>query len=212
MEFTKCFSHIQIDVLREIGNIGAGNAATSMSKLINKKIDMQVPSVKIVAFDEVMDMIGGPEELIVAIFIRIQGQAPGTVYFILTKEEAEFLVREITTDSAFTLMGDVEPDPLAISALHEAGNILAGSYLSALSDFTKLQMKPSVPSLSIDMAGAILTVGLLELSQVADYAIIIDTKINEQSVVNGVHGHFLFLSDPATLGKLFASLGIDDNV
>lgn len=211
MDFTNQFSHIQLDVLREIGNIGAGNAATSMAKLINKKIDMQVPSVKIVAFDEVMELIGGPEELIAAVFIRIQGQAPGTVYFILTKKEAEYLVREITSDKEFSLVGDKGPSELAISALQEVGNILAGSYLSALADFTNINMQPSVPSLSIDMAGAILAVGLVELSQVSDYAIIIDTKINEQSSVAGIHGHFLLLPDPASFKKLFTSLGITDH-
>ncbi|MEN1966852.1 chemotaxis protein CheC [Lentibacillus sp. N15] len=211
MKFINQMSNMQMDVLREIGNIGAGNAATSMATLLNKKIDMQVPLVKIVEFDEVMDLIGGPEELIVAIYIRIQGEAPGTVYFILSKDEAEFLVREITADNAFSLTSNQAPNELAISALHEAGNILAGSYLSALSDFTNINMQPSVPSLSVDMAGAILTVGLLELSQVTDYAIIIDTTIKEQASMNGIHGHFLLLPDPDSFAKIFTSLGIDDD-
>ncbi|WP_106497604.1 chemotaxis protein CheC [Lentibacillus sp. Marseille-P4043] len=211
MEFNNRLSYVQLDVLREIGNIGAGNAATSMSKLLDTKVDMQVPAVEVVAFDEVMDMIGGPEELIVAIFIRIQGPAPGTVYFILTKDEAEYLVRAVTSDPEFILNDVEQPNELAISALLEVGNILAGSYLSALSDFTNINMQPSVPSLSIDMAGAILTVGLLELSQVTDYAIIIDTKINQQLAENGIRGHFLLLPDPSSFGRIFASLGIDDH-
>ncbi|WP_404452644.1 chemotaxis protein CheC [Virgibacillus necropolis] len=211
MDFNSGLSSTQLDVLQEIGNIGAGNAATSMSKLLNKKIDMHVPSVKIIAFDEVMDMIGGPENLIVAILIRIQGNAPGTVFFILTVPEAENLVRQITSDSQFRLFGDQPPSELAISALQEVGNILAGSYLSALSDFTRINMQPSVPSLSIDMAGAILTVGLLELSQVMDYAIIIDTTINEMETSNGVNGKFFLLPDPESFDQIFESLGISNH-
>lgn len=211
MNFNNGLSSAQMDVLQEVGNIGAGNAATSMSKLLNKKIDMHVPSVKIIAFGEVMDMIGGPENLIVAIMIRIQGNAPGTVFFILTVPEAENLVREITPDSQFKIFGDELPNELAISALQEVGNILAGSYLSALSDFTSINMQPSVPSLSIDMAGAILTAGLLELSQVMDYAIIVDTTITEVESANGVNGKFFLLPDPESFDQIFEALGISDH-
>ncbi|AVQ99065.1 chemotaxis protein CheC [Oceanobacillus sp. M65] len=207
-DFTN-LTNVQKDVLREIGNIGAGNAATSMAKLLNKKIDMQVPSVKVVSFDEVMELIGGPDELIAAVFFRIKGEAPGTVYFILSIEEAEFLINEIVPGNEGNLLGE-SANEFAISALQEAGNILTGSYLSALSDFTSINMQPSVPYLSVDMAGAILTVGLLELSQVSDYAIIIDTKINEQEEQKGVQGNFLLIPDPASLTKLFHALGITE--
>lgn len=211
MEDISRLSTVQMDVLREIGNIGAGNAATSMPKLINKKIDMAVPSVNVVAFDEVMEMIGGPETPIVGIMIHISGEAPGKVYFILSIEEAESLVKSITNEHDFTLLNDKEPNDLVFSALKETGNILTGSYISALSDFTRLQMQPSVPYLSIDMAGAVLTVGLIEVSQVTDYAIIIDTKINDSESADGIHGNFFFLPDPEAFPKIFNALGIEND-
>src|SRR5690625_1639594 len=200
-------SHIHIDALREIGNIGAGNAATSMSTLINKRIEMDVPSVNIVTFDEMMDIVGGPEELIVAMFFRICGDAPGTVYLMLSIEEAESLISHISDDISLNLRSE-QPDELALSALKEVGNIITGSYLSALSDFININMQSSVPYLSIDMAGAILTVGLIELSQVTDYAIVINTEINEETANNGVHGHFFLLPDPESFTKIFSALGI----
>ncbi len=202
----------QRDVLCEIGNIGAGNAATSMAKLINKKIDMQVPSIDVVGYDDMMELIGGPEALIVAIFFRIQGDAPGTVFFILTMEEAENLVQQITNNVTFNLFSDGSLDEVAISVLQETGNILTGSYLSALSDFMHINMQPSVPYFSADMAGAVLTAGLMELSQVTDFAIIIDTKINHNDSKNGVHGHFLLLPDPSSFQKIFHALGVNENV
>lgn len=211
MDFKNGLSLAQMDVLQEIGNIGAGNAATSMSQLVNKKIEMHVPSVKIIDFDDVMEIIGGPEEVIIAILIRIHGNAPGTVFYILTIPEAENLVRQITSNSEFVIFGDKPPSEFAISALQEVGNILMGSYLSALSDFTGINMQPSVPSLSIDMAGAILTEGLLEISQVMDYAIIIDTTIKELASSNGVHGTFFLLPDPQSFDKLFQALGINNH-
>ncbi|MGM8364115.1 chemotaxis protein CheC [Virgibacillus sp. W0181] len=208
----KRLSTEQKDLLREIGNIGAGNAATSMSKLVNKKINMQVPSVKIVTFDDMMELIGGPEEVIVAILFRIMGDMPGTVYFLLTIEEAENLVDELTFNSDFPIVDNGELNEFAVSALQEVGNILTGSYLTALADFTKVNMHPSVPYLSIDMAGAALTAGLVELSHVSDYALIIDTKIDdmEMTEAKGIQGQFLLLPDPGSFTKIFSALGIDD--
>lgn len=208
MDFKK-LSHIQLDVLREIGNIGAGNAATSMSKLINKRVDMDVPSVNVVTFDEMMEIIGGPEQLIVAMFFRIQGEAPGSVYFILSIEEAESLVSQITNGTTLNLLADTEPDELAISVLKEVGNIMTGSYLSALSDFVNINMQSSIPYLSVDMAGAVLTAGLIELSQVSDYAIVIDTEISKQGTKSGLNGHFFLLPDFESIPKFFSALGIN---
>ncbi len=202
-------STIQKDVLREIGNIGAGNATTSMSKLINQQVMMEVPSVEVVTINEMMDVIGGPEKLIVAILFRIKGEITGTVYFVLTIEEAEDLIQQITMDSSITLMQNEEIDEIALSTLQEIANILTGSYLSALADMTNLHMNTTVPYLSIDMAAATLVTGLVELSEVTDYAIIIDTKITGNKVEEFAKGHFLLIPDPTSIPKLFASLGID---
>lgn len=201
-------SHLQLDILREIGNIGAGNAVTSMSKIINKRIDMQLPSVKIVSFDELMELIGGPEEVIVAMLFQIHGEAKGTVYFILSIEEAESLVSEISSDVTLDLFSNEEPNEFAISILKEVGNIMTGSYLSALSDFININMQSSIPYLGVDMAGSILTAGLFELSNVSDFAIIIDTELNDGES-NGVRGHFLLLPEYETLYKIFAALGVN---
>lgn len=203
-------SHIHIDALREIGNIGAGNAASSMASLINQRVHMDVPSVNIVTFDEMMDMVGGSEELIVAMFFKIYGDVPGSVYFMLSIEEAEQLISHIVLDVPLNLRSQ-QPNDLALSALKEVGNIITGSYISALSDFINVNMQTSVPYLSVDMAGAILTVGLIELSQVTDYAIVINTKINEDQVNNGVHGHFFLLPDPESFPKIFSALGINNH-
>ncbi|GAB3067214.1 chemotaxis protein CheC [Virgibacillus ainsalahensis] len=211
MDYMKLTS-IQKDALREIGNIGAGNAATSMSELINEKVDMQIPDVNVVSYDEMMELMGGPDEIIVGVFFRIQGEAPGNVYFILSTEEAELLVSKMAKDTDVSLL-DIEClDTFKSSALQELANILTGSYLSALSDFTNINMQQSVPYLSVDMAGAILTVGLLQGSHVSDYAIIIDTKIKHDGLENGIHGNFLLLPDPESFPKIFNALGIDHYV
>lgn len=203
-------SSMQLDVLREIGNIGAGNAATSLSQLVNKKIDMLVPSVNIVSFDDMMELIGGPDEVVVAILFRIYGDVPSTVIFILSVKEAEVLVQSMLGDSDFSLSDGGTSNKMAMSALEEVGNIVTGSYIAALSDFANVNLQPSVPHLGIDMAGAVLTYGLIEVSQVSDYAIIIDTKINSSESKNAIKGNFFLLPDPDSLGSLFTALGIND--
>ncbi|GGH69651.1 CheY-P phosphatase CheC [Compostibacillus humi] len=202
-------SKLQKDVLREVGNIGAGNAATSLSKLINEQIHMKVPSVNIVTFDEMMELIGGPEQVIVALLFQIYGDVPGTVYFILSVEEAESLIRKMIQDENFSLTEENGNNEMAFSALKEIGNIVTGSYLTALSDFTNIHMQPSVPYLNIDMAGALLTYGLLEISQVSDYALIIDTQIISNDSGDGITGNFFLLPKPESLSAIFQALGIN---
>ncbi|MCA1030094.1 chemotaxis protein CheC [Bacillus timonensis] len=212
MAFLDKINNTQIDVLKEIGNIGAGHSATALSKLLNKKIDMKVPDVKIVTFDEVMDLAGGPENIVASVFLRIEGDAPGSMFFVLSLAQASRFIQQLTGDNSFSFDNPPYAE-IAISALQELGNILSGSYLSSLSDFTHLRLYPSVPALSIDMVGAILGYGLIELSQVSDYAIVIDAAINEDEVGEDeyVKGHFFLLPDPDSFQRIFQSLGVTNN-
>ncbi|GED29036.1 MULTISPECIES: chemotaxis protein CheC [Brevibacillus] len=199
--FTK-FGDFQFDVLREIGNIGAGHAATALSKLMSKEIDMKVPQVSIIPFDEVADCVGGAENVVVTVFLRVEGDCPGNMFFILDLDSAKHLLQQITG-----IEKDVyEWEEFEISALHEIGNILTGSYLSSLADFTHLNLQPSVPALAVDMAGAILSYGLIELGQAGDFALTIDTAFFEGNEL--VKGNFFLIPDPDSLPILFRSLGV----
>lgn len=200
----------QLDLLKEVGNIGSGNAATSLSMLTGEKIDMKIPTVRIVEYDQMMELVGGPEALIVAVFLRIEGDIPGNMFFVLSMEEAGNFVEQMTGQDDFTV-GHPPHDEMALSALEEAGNILAGSYLTALSDFLKLSLQPSVPMLTIDMAAAILTEGLIELSHFTDHAIIIETMIDtHRKNQKQIKGHFFLLPDPDSFQKIFNKLGVAD--
>ena len=209
MSFLDKINSTHIDILKEIGNIGAGHSATALSKLLNKKIDMKVPDVQVVSFDEVMELVGGADSVVASIFLRIEGDAPGSMFFILPLSQAAYFIQQMTGDLTFSF--DSPPfSELSLSALQELGNILSGSYLSSLSDFTNLNLYPSVPALSIDMVGAIVSYGLIELSQVSDYAIVIDTALSEaeQQINESVNGHFFLLPDPDSFDKIFNALGV----
>lgn len=202
-------SDMHLDVLKEIGNIGAAHAATSLSQLLERKIHMHVPSVKLVSFDEIFDLAGGPDETVVGIYLRIEGDLTGSMFFMLSVESANRFVQILTRDQSF----DFHSPPfseMGMSAMQELGNILSGSYLAALSDFTGLKIQPTVPSLGVDMVGAIVSVGLIEISQYSDEVIVIDTEISEEgaSGMESIKGHFFLLPDPSSYVTIFRSLGV----
>lgn len=196
-------SDFKMDVLKEVGNIGAGNAATALSKLLNKPVDMAVPTVSLLPFEEIAEKVGGSEAIVVAIFLRVDGDAPGNMFFIISRESARRLLQGLLS------FEDSEQDgfsEMELSALGEIGNILAGSYLSSLGDLTGLYMSPSVPSIAVDMAGAILSYGLLQFGTMGDDALLIDTTFLEGN--QEAEGHFFLIPDPESFNRLFRSLGV----
>ena len=195
---------IELDVLREVGNIGAGHAATALSTMIQKTIEMNVPKVNIVSFAEIGEILGGEEQVMVSIFLRVEGDAPGNMLFMLGLDSAKELVNQML------LIDQLEQEDFSemeYSVLKEIGNILAGSYLSSLADFTNLKLVPTVPAVTIDMVGAILGFGLIQVSQVSDVAIVIDTTFLEGE--RTVEGHFFLIPDPDSFNTLFSALGVN---
>lgn len=209
MNFNEKITSLHLDVLKEIGNIGAAHAATALSNLLQKKIDMRVPDVQMVSFNEMMELAGGAENVVVGIYLRIEGDAHGSMFFILPLEQANRFIRSLIHDDSFDFNTPPYSD-LGLSAMQEMGNILSGSYLSALSDFTGLKIYPTVPGLSIDMFGAIISIGLIELSQISDTVIVINTSIFEEAIPDdeAVNGHFLLMPEPDSFATIFKALGV----
>ena len=205
----KQITSLHLDVLKEIGNIGAAHAATSLSMLLNKKIDMHVPKVEMVPFNDMMELVGGPENVVVGIYLRIEGDAKGSMFFILPVEQADRFIQRLIQDETFSF-SNVPVAEIGLSAMQEMGNNLSGSYLSAFSDFTGLKIYPTVPGLSIDMFGAIISTGLIELSHVSDHVIVINTSILEEGIepTESVKGHFFLLPEPSSFTAIFNALGV----
>lgn len=200
---------MHLDVLKEIGNIGAAHAATSLSQLLDRKIDMYVPNVELVSFDGMFDLAGGAEAIVAGIFLRIEGDLSGSMFFVLPIESANHFIKRLIGDETFDFGSPTLPE-IGVSAMQELGNILSGSYLSALSDFTGLKIYPTVPSLSVDMVGAIVSFGLIEVSHYSDEVIVIDTQIREEGEEGStsIDGHFFLLPDPSSYLTIFRSLGV----
>ncbi|XEC97132.1 chemotaxis protein CheC [Paenibacillus tarimensis] len=203
MDLFQHFADFKLDVLKEVGNIGAGNAATALSRLIDKPVEMAVPTVSMVPFEEIADRVGGPEQIVVAVFLRVEGEAPGNMFFIIKTESAKRLLHRLLS---FEVESEHGYSEMEYSALSEIGNILAGSYLSSLADFTKLSMSPTVPSIAVDMAGAVLSYGLLQFGEMGDDALLIDTTFVEGS--EEMSGNFFLIPDPESFEKIFKALGV----
>jgi len=163
---------------------------------------MKVPSARLMPFDQITESLGGAEQVVTAVFLRVVGEVPGNMFFIITLESSKRLLNRL-------LGMDIGADgftELEMSALAEIGNILAGSYLTSLSDFIKLNLQPTVPSLAIDMAGAILSYGMLQYGQMGDQALLIDTTFMEGN--EEVEGHFFLIPDPESIERIFHALGV----
>ncbi len=189
------------DVLKEIGNIGAGNATTALAQMMQCKVDMSVPQVRLLEFKEMGEMMGGEETIMAGIYLGIEGDITGSIMFLLEKQAARHLVGK--------LMG-MQPEgeefsEMEFSALKEVGNIITGAYLNSLSTLTNLVIYPSVPDLTVDMAGAILSVPAIQFGELGDKMLLIQTQFFDENVLDG---YFILVPDLDSYGKILSALGI----
>lgn len=169
---------MDIDMLKEVANIGTGNAATSLSNLVNQRISMTVPTVKMPEFKHLADIIGGADALIAGLLVGISGDVDGIMMYLMTEKSACTLAKEIMNRDKNNFS---EFDEIDYSMLTEIGNILTSSYLTALSQLMDYKINQSVPSLSVDMAGAILSVPAIEFGRVADRVLFIESTFKQSS-------------------------------
>ena len=194
---------LQFDVLKEIGNIGAGNATTALAKMMNMKIDMNVPRVDLVPFTNLPDIFGSPEEVLAGILVQLDGDIKGMMMFLVKEKSAHNLVNSLM-GGMIQSSGDGFSD-MELSALGEIGNIIIGAYLSAMSNLTSLKISSSVPYISIDMAGALLCVPAIEFGKLGDKVLLIETQFGELDFVNG---YFLMVPELESYDAILSSLGM----
>jgi len=198
-------SNVQLDALKEISNIGAGNAATALAQMLSTKIDMNVPRVRVLPFSEVADLMGGAEIHVVGIYLSVSGSAPSSILFILPVEKACLLVDMLLNRTAGQTLTEGLND-MGKSAMMELGNIISAAFLNAVSMFTKLTFIPSVPALATDMAGAILNGVLAQLGEIADYVLVLETEFQKNS--QDIVGYLFLLPEPESLDTILSSLGV----
>ena len=182
-----------LDLLKEIGNIGSGNAATSLSQMINMKVDMQVPNVEVMETEKVVELFTDQEEITVGVYIDFTG---------LDQKSAGVLIKALVGKEPENYMyNDMEK-----SVVQELGNIMTSGYVNAISMFSSLFMNISIPSVSIDMVSSILSVHAVEYGIESDKLILIENKLDLEG--ENVNCYFFFMPDLQSFEKLFVKLGV----
>lgn len=195
-------SETYMDVLKELGNIGAGNAMTALSQMLGCKVDMRVPQIKLLEFKEVGALMGGEEQLMVGVFLGVEGDITGSMMFLVEKSSAKHLINKIMMGMAPE--GD-DFTEMELSAMKEVGNIITGAYLNSLSMMTNLKIYPTPPELAVDMAGAILSVPAIEFGTVGDNILLIQSQFFDEVEIDG---YFILIPDLDSYAKILGSLGM----
>lgn len=198
-------NEMSLDVLREIGNIGSGNAATALSKMINKSVDMEVPNIEIVDTEKVVELFDNEEEITVGVYINFNGDINGTILTLLDKDSSDNLVA--------LLIGSKPEDDIysemESSVIQELGNIMSSGYVNSISLLTALDINISVPSVNIDMVSSILSVLAAEYGLESDKLILIENKLEIDN--EKIKFYFFFMPDLTSFDTLFKSLGVQAN-
>ena len=176
-----------IDVLRELGNIGAGNATTAIAQMLGERLNMEVPSVQLMEASELGGAICDEEETIVGIFLEVQGDIDGSMMFLMNMESAHIVVNKL-------MMRDVD--------YREPFDEMD---LSALASLTNLKILPSVPYIAVDMAAAILSVPAIMFGQYGDNALFIETEFGDEKEMQG---YFILMPEQESYAKILKALGI----
>jgi chemotaxis protein CheC len=202
MEDVRDLKALQIDALREVANIGAGHAATALSQMTDRRIMITVPQIHVARLEDVANLLGSPTDVVAAVLMHMLGDLTGRTLLLLPEAAARrlcdmLLRRPAGTTTAF--------DVLEQSCLKEAGNILSGAYMNALSDFMGMLLLPSVPSLVVDLSAAVLTTTYLNFGHERDFVFCVETEFQIEAE-EGLRGYFLLLPDLASLKAIFDAI------
>ena len=200
----------QLDVLKEIGTIGSGNAVTALAGLLNRDINMSVPEAQVVAFNDIVNVMNGPESPVAGMLVDMSGDISGYVLLVLDIHNAYTMVSMAVSEERPVpdALGAEDFGELELSVLTEVANILVGSYLSSISTMTGLKITPSVPQTAIDMLGAIMSIAAIEYGKIGDSVLCMKTKFTDMDKAE-MSGHFFLIPDYESYKILMKSLGME---
>jgi len=197
-----------LDVFKEIGNIGAGHAASALAGILDRRISMSVPEASVLPFTDIVNVLDGPETIVAGVLIDVSGDLNGYILLLLSMDDAMAMVAQALHDEERdTTDPDFELTELEKDTLLEIANILVGSFLSAISSFSGLGATPTVPQLAIDMFGAILSIAMIEYGKIGDSVLFLKTQFND--LAGDVNGHFFLIPDYNSYKILLNALGLE---
>lgn len=193
----------ELDVMKEIGSIGTGHAATALSKLLQREVRITIPQVQILDYNDAVRRIGKEDEIIGATLVQMSGDLDGLMLFLYNKRFARKILKKLleTEYKDFDTM-----DEMAFSALKEVGNIIICSYINAFSQLVHVDLNLSVPSSTVNMLGGILTVPMAEFGYESDKLM----YSNADFLMDGksLPSWLLMLPDIHSLNTILEKLGV----
>jgi len=197
-----------LDVFKEIGNIGAGNAASALAGLLSRRISMTVPDASAVPFSHIVNVLDGPETIVAGVLIDVSGDLNGYILLLLGMGDAMAMVSQALGEPLRdTSATDFELSEMERDTILEIANILVGSFLSAIASFSGLSVTPSVPQMAIDMLGAIISIATIEYGKIGDTVLFLKTQFNDLS--GEISGHFFLIPDYSSYKILLNAIGLE---
>jgi chemotaxis protein CheC len=189
---------MQLDALREIANIGSGTAATALSGMLGRAVDLNVPKALALELADAVDAIGTPDDDVTAVVLAVAGDLEATMVLLFDPTSAETVCSLLGVDPADSEM--------ALSALGEGGNILGSSYIGAMGPMAGLELEPAPPATIADLLGAIVATALAATAVDTDFALLLDSEmlVEAAECTFGV----LFVPSSDGVGRLLAGLGL----
>lgn len=196
----------EMDIFKEIGSIGIGNAATALSEVLGVRVSMKLPKVSIEGYDKAISCLGNPEDIIAAVLVEMSGDITGVMIYML---KIDFINAILARLVGRYITDFNQIDELSASALEETGNIIISSYVNAITKLANMEVHLSVPSIAINMLGGILSVPMAMLGNITDTLMMIQGEfiIGETQL----EGHLLLLPDINSLNSLKRKLGVADS-
>lgn len=194
---------MELDVLKEIGSIGTGNAATALSTLLNTKIKMSMPEVSVLGYNEAINKMGGPEKIVAGVMSRISGEINGIMLYTQELDSINTMLQGVLADK---IENYFQLNEMEISAIIEVGNIIISSYMNAITSLAGITANLSVPGISINMLGGILAVPMVEYGYESNKILSIGGKLSMDEKI--LESNLILLPDVKSLNHLFQKLGI----
>lgn len=198
------FNDVHWDVLKEVSNIGTGNAIRALSSFLNNSISLNQPYIRMLDYEDVLNRLGGSDNVVVGLLLFLSGDIDGMIMLLLQEE--------FTLESLSILMGEhyedlYEVDEMGSSALKELGNIMAASYINAIASLSNMSIHLSVPSIATDMIGSILSVPTIHFADISNRVLFMENEFSLGE--HHVNSSILLFAKDESIKRMMTNLGIE---
>ena len=195
---------MKLDIFKEMGSIGGGNAATALSSMRNARVSMALPRAEILEFNDALARLGDPEIVIAGVLVELTGEIQGIMLFIIPEEFSDEVLFRMLGKTRTALL---ELDEIESSVLTEIGNIVISSYVTALSSLAGVEVELSVPQLAVNMLGGIMSLPMAMMGQQSDRIMMVTGEFNIDD--KALNSGMLLLPNVESLNILMKKLGVD---